>query len=259
MKTPVNSFKAAIGGGATQYGLWLGLPDPTCIEIAAGAGYDWLCLDAEHAPFDPGSLLAGLQIAAGYPVHMMIRVAEGSAAVLKQTLDLGAQTVVVPMVESASQARELVAAVRYPPRGVRGIGTAVARAARWNRATDYLARAHDETCLVLQIETARGLAELASIAAVDGVDGLFIGPADLAASLGHGGDPAHPEVRVAMRNAFATIRAGGKACGSISGDLALARAYEAEGCNFLALGTDTGLLAAATADALGRYRAARRD
>jgi 4-hydroxy-2-oxoheptanedioate aldolase len=254
VKTPVNSFKAALAGGAPQYGLWLGLTDPACIEIAAGAGYDWLCLDAEHAPFDSRSLLAGLQIAAAYPTHMMVRVAEGSATTLKQVLDLGAQTVIVPMVESADQARTLVAAVRYPPRGIRGIGTAVARAARWNRATDYIARADDEICLVLQIESRRGLDALDAIAATDGVDALFIGPADLAASLGHPGNPGHPDVRAAMRYAFAVIRAAGKAAGAISADQALAREYEAEGCNFLALGTDTGLLAAASSGVISRFR-----
>jgi 4-hydroxy-2-oxoheptanedioate aldolase len=254
MKSPVNSFKAALARGTSQYGLWLGLADPTCIEIAAGAGYDWLCLDAEHAPFDPRSLLAGLQIAAAYPTHMMVRVAEGSATTLKQVLDLGAQTVVVPMVESADQARTLVAAVRYPPRGIRGIGTAVARAARWNRAKDYIARADDEICLVLQIESRRGLDALDAIAATDGVDAIFIGPADLAASLGHPGNPGHPDIRAAMRHAFTVIRAAGKAAGAISADEALAREYEAEGCNFLALGTDTGLLAAASSGVISRYR-----
>ena len=254
MNTPANPFKAALAGGTSQYGLWLGLTDPTCIEIAAGAGYDWLCLDAEHAPFDPNTLLAGLQVAAAYPTHMMVRVAEGSATALKQVLDLGAQTIVIPMVESADQARAHVAAVRYPPQGLRGIGTAVARAARWNRATDYLARADDEICLVLQVESRAGLESLGAIAAIDGVDAIFIGPADLAASLGHRGTPGHPVVRAAMSDAFAVIRAAGKAAGAISADEALAREYEAEGCNFLALGTDTGLLAAATAAAISRFR-----
>ena len=255
MKTPVNSFKVALRGSATQYGLWLGLTDPVCIEIAAGAGYDWLCLDAEHAPFDPKALLAGLQVGAGYPSHMMVRVAEGSSTALKQVLDLGAQTVVVPMVESVEQARELVAAVRYPPRGIRGIGTAVARGARWNRADDYLTHADGQVCLVLQVENELGLAALDGIAAVEGVDAVFIGPADLAASLGHPGNPLHPDVRAAMRRAFTTIRATGKACGSIATDETLARAYQAEGCNFLALGTDTGLLAAATSGVIARFRA----
>jgi 4-hydroxy-2-oxoheptanedioate aldolase len=254
METPVNAFKSALAGGRSQYGLWLGLTDPACIEIAAGAGYDWLCMDAEHAPFDSKTLLAGLQVAAAYPTHMMVRVAEGRATTLKQVLDLGAQTIVVPMVESLEQAQQLVAAVRYPPRGIRGIGTAVARAARWNRATDYVAHADDQVCLVLQIESRRGLDALASIAAVEGVDAIFIGPADLAASLGHPGAAGHPEVRAAMRDAFSRIRAAGKAAGAIAADEALGREYEAEGCNFLALGTDTGLLAAATSAALARFR-----
>lgn len=240
---PRNEFKRALASGTPQYGLWLGLTDPVCIEIAAGSGFDWICLDAEHAPFTIPSLLAGLQAAAAYPTHTMVRVAVGNATVLKQTLDLGFQTIVVPMVESAAQARDLVSAVRYPPAGIRGIGTAVARAARWNRTPEYVARANEEICLVLQIESARGLEALSEIAAVEGVDALFIGPADLAASLGHPGNANHPDVRAAMRTAFATIRAAGRACGSIATDPALAREYAAEGSNFLAVGIDTVLYA----------------
>jgi 4-hydroxy-2-oxoheptanedioate aldolase len=243
---PRNEFKRALTAGRTQHGLWLGLTDPVCIEIAAGSGFDWICLDAEHAPFTIPSLLTGLQAAAAYPTHTMVRVAVGNPTVIKQTLDLGFQTIVVPMVESATQARDLVAAVRYPPAGIRGIGTAVARAARWNRTPEYVARANDEICLVLQMETARGLEALPEIARIEGVDALFIGPADLAASLGHPGHANHPEVRTAMRSAFATIRGAGRVCGSIATDPALAREYAAEGCNFLAVGIDTVLYANAT-------------
>jgi 4-hydroxy-2-oxoheptanedioate aldolase len=180
----------------------------------------------------------------------------GDVTVIKQALDLGVQTVVVPMVESVEHARLMVDAVRYPPHGLRGIGTAVARAARWSRAADYFQRADAEMCVVAQIESVRGLENLEAIASVEGIDALFIGPADLAASLGHTGNPGHPEVRAAMRDAFATIRAAGKACGSISPDEAVARAYAAEGCNFVAVGIDTLLLAQATSQLARRFRPA---
>ena len=253
MEIPLNRFKATLASGSTQYGLWLGLTDPVCIEIAAGAGFDWLCLDAEHAPHGGQTLLAGLQAAAAYPGHLMVRVPVGEVAVVKQALDLGAQTVVVPMIETVEHASLMVGAVRYPPRGVRGIGTAVARAARWNRMHDYVRRADEQTCLIVQIESVRGLENLDAIAAVEGVDALFIGPADLAASLGHPGDPAHPDVRAAMRRAFGAIRAAGKACGSISPDETTAREYVAEGCNFVAVGIDTTLLANATTQLARRF------
>jgi 4-hydroxy-2-oxoheptanedioate aldolase len=256
MKTPVNRFKAALRGGPVQYGLWLGLTDPVCIEIAAGAGFDWMCLDAEHAPHGAQSLLAGLQVAAAYPGHLVVRVPVGDVTVIKQVLDLGAQTLVVPMIESVEHARLIVDAARYPPHGLRGIGTAVARAARWSRADDYFERADAEMCVIAQIESARGLENLAAIAAVEGIDGLFIGPADLAASLGHTGNPGHPEVRSAMRRAFTMIRAAGKACGSISPDESVARQYIAEGCNFVAVGIDTTLLAQATSELARRFRPA---
>jgi 4-hydroxy-2-oxoheptanedioate aldolase len=185
----------------------------------------------------------------------MVRVAVGNSTVLKQILDLGAQTVVVPMVESVEQARALVAAVRFPPKGIRGIGTAVARAARWNRTTDYVGDADGEVCLVLQIESERGLEALPEIAAVDGVDAIFLGPADLAASLGHPGQVSHPAVRAAMRQAFSVARAAGRACGSIATSEPLAREYEAEGCNFLAIGIDTHLFATATSRLIEVWRA----
>jgi 4-hydroxy-2-oxoheptanedioate aldolase len=247
MQTPRNEFKARLlRGGAPQLGLWVGSTDPVYIEIAAGAGFDWLCLDGEHSPHELHTLLPALQAIAAYPVQPIVRVPVGDTVVIKRVLDIGAQTVLVPMVESADQARRLVEAMRYPPHGVRGVGTSLARAARWNRATDYFARADVEMCLIVQIESVRGLERLEEIAAVDGVDALFIGPSDLAASLGHLGDPAHRAVQQAIGEAFDRIRATGKPCGSLSADEATVRDYLNRGCQFMGLGSDTALLANAT-------------
>jgi 4-hydroxy-2-oxoheptanedioate aldolase len=254
MQTPRNEFKARLRGGAPQLGLWLGLTDPVCIEIAAGAGFDWLCLDGEHSPHELHTLLPALQIIAAYPVQPIVRVPVGDPAIIKRVLDIGAQTVVVPMVESADQARRLVQAMRYPPHGARGVGTALARAARWNTAVDYFARANDEMCLIVQIESDRGLGRLEEIAAVDGVDALFIGPADLAASLGYLGNPAHQAVQQAIRAAFDRIRATGKPCGSLSADEAIVRDYLNRGCQFMGLGSDTTLLANATRQLARKFK-----
>lgn len=259
MRTPVNVFKQRLGTPQAQIGLWLGLTDPVCAEIAAGAGFDWVLLDGEHAPHDVRSLLALLQAVAAYPVHPIVRVPIGDATIIKQVLDIGAQTVLVPMVESAEQARQLARAVRYPPAGFRGVGTALARAARWNRSTDYLARANDEVCLIVQVETKRGLEEIDAIAAVDGVDAVFVGPADLAAALGHLGNPAHPEVQAAISDAFRRIQAAGKAAGCLSADEKLARSFIAAGCRFVAVGTDTVLLANATRALAAKFTEARPD
>lgn len=256
MQTPVNGFKAKLARGPTQIGLWLGLTDPVCVEIAAGAGFDWLLLDGEHAPHDIASLLAGLQAMAAYPVQPIVRVPVGDPTAIKRVLDIGAQSVLVPMVESAEQARRLVAAMRYPPQGTRGVGTALARAARWNRFGDYFERANLEMCLIVQIESASGLDHIEEIAAVDGVDALFIGPADLAASLGHLGNPAHPAVRQAIHSAFSRIIATGKACGSLSADAAIARDCLDRGCRFVAVGTDTLLLANATRELALKFKSA---
>ena len=246
MHTPVNQFKARLGEGPAQIGLWAALTDTVCVEITAGAGFDWLCLDGEHSPHELRTLLAALQTLAAYPVQPIVRVPVGDPAIIKRVLDIGAQTVVVPMVETADQARRLVEAMRYPPNGIRGVGTSLARAARWNRAVDYFARADAEMCLIVQIESARGLEHLEDIAAVDGVDALFIGPSDLAASLGHLGNPAHPDVQQAIHAAIRRTIAAGKPCGSLSADEATARDYLNRGCRFIAVGSDAGLFANAT-------------
>jgi 4-hydroxy-2-oxoheptanedioate aldolase len=233
-----NPFKAALKAGTPQIGLWLSMASPYMAEVSATAGFDWLLIDGEHSPNDLQSTLAALQAIAPYPSQAIVRVVEGSEHLIKQVLDIGAQTILVPMVDSAAQAAHMVAATRYPPQGVRGVGSAIARASRWNARPDYLEAANSEICLLVQAESATAMANLAAICAVDGVDGIFIGPADLAASLGHRGQPNHPEVQAAIEGAIKTITASGRAAGILTGDVTQARHYLALGCTFVAVGVD---------------------
>jgi 4-hydroxy-2-oxoheptanedioate aldolase len=242
MKQPVNAFKAAMKRGEAQIGLWVGLADPYVAELLATAGFDWLLIDGEHAPNDVRSALAQLQALAAYPVSAVVRPVEGRTAFIKQYLDIGALTLLVPMVDDAAQAAEIVAATRYAPRGVRGLGSALARASRWSGIDEYVQHADEEICVLVQVESARGIANVAEIAAVEGVDGVFFGPADLSASMGHLGRPQHPEVRKAIDDGIAAVRAAGKAPGILATDPALARGYLAAGALFVAVGLDTALL-----------------
>ncbi|KQV22619.1 2-keto-3-deoxy-L-rhamnonate aldolase [Pseudomonas sp. Root329] len=242
MDMPVNTFKLRLKSGEAQIGLWLGLADPYCAELAANAGFDWLLIDGEHAPNDLRGMLGQLQAVAPYPSHPIIRPVIGDTALIKQVLDIGVQTLLVPMVESADQARELVRAIHYPPHGVRGVGSALARASRWNSIPGYLDKADEQMCLLVQIENSEGLANLDSIAAVDGVDGVFIGPADLSASMGHRGNPGHPDVQAAIEDAIARIQKAGKAAGILSADQNLAKRYIELGAAFVAVGVDTTVL-----------------
>lgn len=247
MNMPINRFKQRLQAGESQIGLWLGLADPYCAELAANAGFDWLLIDGEHAPNDLRGMLGQLQAAEPYSrepggSQPIIRPVVGDTAMIKQLLDIGAQTLLVPMVESAEQARELVRAMRYPPQGIRGVGSALARASRWNSIPGYLDQADAQMCLLVQIENLEGLASLDAIAAVEGVDGIFIGPADLSAAMGHRGNPGHPEVQTAINDAIARIQKAGKAAGILSADETLARRYLELGAAFVAVGVDTTVL-----------------
>ncbi|TCV65277.1 4-hydroxy-2-oxoheptanedioate aldolase [Pseudomonas fluorescens] len=242
MDMPINTFKQRLRSGEAQIGLWLGLADAYCAELAANAGFDWLLIDGEHAPNDLRTLLGQLQAVAPYPGQPVIRPAVGDTALIKQVLDIGVQTLLVPMVESPGQARELVRAIHYPPQGIRGVGSALARASRWNSIPGYLDKADEQMCLLVQIESREGLANLDAIAAVEGVDGVFIGPADLSASMGFRGNPGHPEVQAAIEDAIARIRQAGKAAGILSADEELARRYIELGAAFVAVGVDTTVL-----------------
>ncbi|EPJ44076.1 MAG: hypothetical Protein OFPI_40530 [Osedax symbiont Rs2] len=239
---PVNQFKRALQGDKPLWGLWMGLPDASCAEILAGAGFDWLLVDGEHAPFELESTMRHLQAIAPYPVSAIVRPEEGRTALLKRLLDIGAQSLLIPMCDSAEQARELVRAVKYPPQGIRGLGSSLARAAKWNNVPGYLQKANDEICLIVQAETSTAMENLAEIAAVDGVDAVFIGPSDLSASMGYVGNPDHPEVVAAIEQGIATINQAGKAAGLLCINTDKANAYVAKGAKFVGVGVDTLLL-----------------
>lgn len=224
-------------------GMWVCSGSPLVAEICAGSGLDWLLIDMEHSPNGLESVLAQLQAVAAYPVTPVVRVPIGDVVTLKQVLDLGAQNILVPMVSSADEAREVVEAVRYPPRGRRGVGSALARSGRWNRVDDYLANADAHVSLFVQIETAAGVEAAARIAAVDGIDGVFVGPSDLAASMGLLGQQTHPDVAAAVRRTFEAVRAAGKAVGVNAFDPTVARAYLDAGATFVLVDADVALLA----------------
>ena len=243
MEIPINKFKRAVAKGQTQYGLWAGIPDTTSAEICAGSGFDWLLLDGEHAPFDMRAIYTYLQAVAAYDVHPIVRAVEGDRNLIKQLLDFGAQTLLIPMVDNVAQAEELVQAVRYAPAGIRGMGSSIARAARWNTIPDYVSRANDEVCLLVQAETVTALDNLADILKVEGVDGVFIGPSDLSASMGYVGQPGHPDVVQAIEQAIKQIVSAGKAAGILVVDPVLAKYYIEKGASFVAVGVDTLLLA----------------
>lgn len=246
MQLPKNKFKAALHGDKTLWGLWLGLANTSCAEISASAGFDWLLIDGEHGPFELQSMQYQLQALAPYDVSPIIRVEEGRTALIKRVLDIGAQTILVPMVDTADQARELVLDVNYPPLGRRGMGGALARAARWNRIPGYTKIANDEICLIIQVETVEAMQNLEEIAAVEGIDAIFIGPTDLSASMGHIGQADHPDVVAAIEQAIEIITKSGKAAGLLSVNIEAARHYEAKGARFIGVGVDTLLLASAT-------------
>ncbi len=249
MQTPVNRFKQALAAGRPQIGFWLNLTDGASTEICAGAGFDWLVIDSEHAANDRHRMQSQLQVIAAYPdSHAVVRIGLGDGPVgellIKQTLDLGAQTLLVPMVHTPEQAAAVVRAARYPQDdgggGIRGM--AGVRASRWGRYPGYAKEANQQLCILVQAESRTALDHLDAIAATPGVDGVFIGPADLSAALGHVGDAAHPEVQDAIADAFRRIAAQGKAAGILATDEALARRYLGLGALFVAVGLDTQLL-----------------
>jgi 4-hydroxy-2-oxoheptanedioate aldolase len=242
MHIPQNRFLTALRAGRPQIGLWVGLADANAAEALALAGFDWLLLDGEHAPNDPRTVLAQLRALAPYPVQPVVRPVQADVALVKQYLDVGAQTLLVPMIDTAADAERMARAMRYAPVGVRGMGAALARAARWNQVDDYVNQADEQMCLLVQAESVEAISNLREIASVDGVDGVFFGPADLSASMGLRGQLAHPEVQRVLLDGIATVRAAGKAAGILSSDRALAQAYLDAGALFVAVGVDTSLL-----------------
>lgn len=245
MPAPTNTFKGALTAGKAQMGCWIGMADPYAAEMSATAGFDWLLIDGEHAPNDLRSILAQLQVIQASASHPVVRLPIGEDWLIKQVLDAGAQTLLVPMVESGAQAADLVRAVRYPPFGKRGVGSALARASRFAAIPDYLPTADEQVCLLVQVENRAGLAALDDILAVDGVDGVFIGPSDLAADMGHLGNPAAPEVMEAVEDALTRIAKAGKAPGILTLNPAFAKKYLELGATFVATGIDVTLFAGA--------------
>ena len=238
----MNRFKQGIAEGRPQLGLWQALANSYTAEICAGAGYDWLLCDGEHAPNTPQTLLAQLQAVAAFPVEPVARPPLLDPAIIKQYLDIGFRSLMIPMIESAEQARLAVASMRFPPDGIRGVASATSRASGFGRQADYLARTHAEHCLIVQVESVAGLAAIEAIGAVEGVDAIFVGPGDLAAALGHLGNPRHPDVQAAIADALDRIGRTRKAAGIFALDPDDAAARLHSGASFVSVGTDIGVL-----------------
>lgn len=241
MELPVNSFKRGLQAGQAQIGLWSHLCSPIATEILSRCGYDWLLLDMEHSPNDLGEILAQLHAMQGASTTAIVRPPWLDMVLFKRLLDIGVQNLLVPYIQTEEEARHAVAYTRYPPHGVRGYAGAP-RASHYGRVKDYAKRCADEIGVLLQVETVQGLQNLEAIARVDGVDGVFIGPGDLSAALGHLGNPKHPDVLRVIDQAITTIRRCGKAAGILTGDEALAQHYVDQGCLFVAVGADQNLL-----------------
>ncbi|WP_263588022.1 HpcH/HpaI aldolase family protein [Sphingopyxis sp. GC21] len=250
----MNGFLKRLASGTPQLGLWQALATPYTAEICARAGFDWLLFDGEHAPNTLQTLLAQLQAVAPFPVEAVARVPIGEPVAIKHYLDLGFGTLLVPMVDSAEQARAIVAASRFPPLGNRGVASATSRASGFGAQPGYLSRAHERTAIIAQIESRAALDQIDVIAAVDGIDALFVGPADLAASLGHLGNPGHDEVQAAIAHAKTRIDAAGKPAGIFALSPGDAQRRMADGFAFISVGTDIGLLARGAAGLLDSIR-----
>ena len=237
-----NVFKAALADRRPQFGLWSALCSNIVAEILAGAGLDWIVIDTEHAPNEIPGVLSQLQAMAVGTAEPVVRCAWNDVVLIKRILDIGARSILVPFVQNADEARKAVAATRYPPLGNRGVCLAP-RANRYGRVAGYHCRAHEDICVLVQVETRAAVQEIKAIASVDGVDGIFIGPSDLAADCGHLGNAQHPEVQSVIADACARIRAAGKAGGILTGNPAEAARYLDQGFTFVALGSDAGILA----------------
>lgn len=251
---PRNAFRAALARGEERIGFWQGLTSAETVEISAHAGFDWLLLDGEHAPNDMAMLREQLRAARGGMAHPVARVVASEDWMLKQVLDIGFQTVLVPLIDTAGQARRAVAACLYAPEGRRGVGASLARASGFGRRAAYLDNANDEICILLQVESAAALQNLDEILAVERVDGIFIGPADLSADLGYRGQSTHPEMRRLIRDMTRRIRAAGKAPGILLGDPQHVAEAREDGAQFIAVGTDVGLFMRAATELAAQYR-----
>jgi 4-hydroxy-2-oxoheptanedioate aldolase len=256
MELPLNPFKRAIKTGQLQIGLWSSLSSNITVEVLAGAGFDWLLLDTEHSPNELPMVLSQLQAAAGGTAHPIVRPAWNDAVLIKRFLDAGVQTFLVPYVQNEEEARQAVAATRYPPRGIRGFA-GTTRASRFGRVKDYHTRCEKEICVLVQVETRVALGNLEAIAKVEGVDGVFIGPGDLSADLGYLGQLTHPEMTAVIDDTIGRIKAAGSIPGILINDEALARRYIDAGCLFTAVGGDVGILARGAEQLALRFKTAK--
>jgi 4-hydroxy-2-oxoheptanedioate aldolase len=248
-----NQFKQALARGQRQVGLWCALASPVATEIAAGAGFDWIVIDGEHGPNDITTLLPQLQAMYGGTAEPVFRIPWNEPVIIKRALDVGARSLLIPWVQNADEARRAVASTRYPPTGIRGVARAI-RANDYGRTQDYHRNAHLDTCVLVQLETKAALGEIEAVAAVEGVDGIFIGPSDVSASLGHLGDPKHPEAQAAIKDAVKRIRAAGKSAGFLTGNADEAEAMFEMGFNFTAVGNDVSILSGTLTNLAARFR-----
>lgn len=245
MPAPHNSLKHRLAAGEVLHGCWLGMADPYIAEIAATCGFDWLLIDGEHAPNDIRSLSAQVAAVLASPTAPILRLVDDDPAKIKQALDIGAQSLLIPMVETAAQAKRIFQATRYPPEGTRGVGSSLARASRFSAISDYLGTANDQICLILQVESRAGIAALDDILAIKGIDGVFIGPSDLAADMGYLGQAGHPAVKAVVLDALRRIRKAGLTAGVLSTEPNYINACKAAGANFVGVGIDVTLYAGA--------------
>ena len=255
MKNPlVNPLKTAEAGTGKLIGYWLTTASPMVTEIAAGAGFDWLLIDMEHSPNELGDVVHHLRAAAaGGDAEPVVRMPVNDAIMVKRLLDAGARSLMFPNVQNAAEARSAVAATRYPPEGIRGFAS-VSRASRFGRLKDYAQQAHQAIYVIIQVETPEAVANAAEIAAVDGVDCVFVGPNDLAASMGFLGNAAAPEVQQKIMEALAAIRAKGKRAGLLNYNIASARQMFEAGFGLIAVGGDSGSIARAMDDLVTNFR-----
>ncbi|TAG77015.1 MAG: 2-dehydro-3-deoxyglucarate aldolase [Betaproteobacteria bacterium] len=252
MDLPINHFKHAIKAKQQQIGLWSHLCSHISTEILADCGFDWLLLDMEHSPNELPHIVSQLQAMKGSKTAPIVRPPWNDMVVMKRLLDVGVQTVLIPYVQTEQEARDAVSYCSYPPVGVRGYAGAP-RASHYGRVKDYAVRAQEEICVLVQVETLEGIANLEAIASVPGIDGVFIGPGDLSAAMGHLGNPKHPDVVKATVDAFKVILKCGKAPGVLIGDEALAKYFAEHGALFVAVGADQNLLRDSAASLAARF------
>lgn len=226
-------------------GAWTCSGSEAAAEIIASAGFGWTLIDGEHAPYGLETILSLLRATDAYGLTRVVRVPVNNTALIKQYLDLGAQNLMVPMIDTAEEAEAAVAAMHYPPRGVRGVGSALARSSRWNGVENYLAKASDTVSLTVQIESATAVENVEEIVSVEGVDNIFVGPSDLAASMGLLGQQTHPDVLEAVNHTFEVVRASGKKVGVNAFNLEQAQKYIDSGVSFALVGADVQLLSGA--------------